>query len=396
MPWPAECRAELAWIVFWLLCLVTIVMYARWEPVSFYLIWISLALLHGVSSWALRDTLWLLAAVTASTAAVIGMNVARGLEPAGSLAPVPPIAVLFLALVWHADRRLAAQARRAASSEENAALLAAQRKFLQDASHQLRTPIAIALGHAELVAGELGGEAGRDFRVVVSELNRLRILSERLLLIAAAEENPDFLRPEPLHLDEFAIEVMRRWRPAAQRSWQLGPVGPATVSADPERLRLAVDVLLENAVQHTVAGQAIRLSVSWDGHSRLTALTVEDAGAGIPAGELAHIFDRFATSSGADRHRGTGLGLSLAAAIIRGHGGEIRVRSAPGQGSRFELMLPVLAGAPGTAQPPGGRTAELLPAAMAAAQALARPPAQALARARSRSASPRPLTGRYR
>jgi len=283
---------DLTWVLLWLLGLGCILIYAQWDAVPFHYIWIALAL------------------------------------------------VMFGLLMRQAHRRQAADTERARVSEENARLLAAQHRFLQDASHQLRTPITIALGHAELLAGELSdGRQRRDIDLVVGELNRLKSLAERLLLIAASE-NPEFLRPEPVPLDEFLAEALRRWRPTAQRSWQLGRLDEATVGADRERLGLAVDALLENAVQHTRAGDVIRLSVRGGGRSPFAHVIVEDAGTGIAPAELAHIFDRFRSGSSASGQRGTGLGLALARAIAHGHGGEVLVRSAPGTGSKFEIVLP--------------------------------------------------------
>ena len=285
---------EAAWVLLWLVGLVIIVTTPRWETVSCYLIWISFALLYGLRVW---------------------------------------------------PSRLAADAARSAVSAENERLLAAQRRFLQDASHQLKTPITIALGHAELLARDLAShDASRDIHVVVGELNRLKSLSERLLLIAASE-NPNFLRPEPLALQSFAMELLFRWRPAAPRRWRIGRLDDAVVAADPERLALAVDALLENAVQHTNENDVIRLSVVIGERARFASVIIEDSGDGIPAADLTRIFDRFATARGAGGPRGTGLGLALAQAVARGHGGEIRVRSAAGDGSSFEFLLPTLAAA---------------------------------------------------
>jgi signal transduction histidine kinase len=301
---------DLTWLLLWLLGLVCIVIYARWATVPFHYIWITLALLT------------------------------------------------FGVLMRQAHRRQAADTERARVSEENARLLAAQRRFLQDASHQLRTPITIALGHAELLARDLAGaEHGRDINLVVGELTRLKSLAERLLLIATSE-NPDFLRPEPVALDLFMMEVLRRWRPAAPRRWQLGRLDAATVSADLERLGLAVDALLENAVQHTLTDDVIRLSVRGGGRSAFSRVIVEDAGSGIARAELTYIFDRFRSGSTPDGTRGTGLGLALARAIAHGHGGEVLVRSEPGAGSTFELVLPAAA-------PPGGVPAESTTSAQA-------------------------------
>ena len=324
----------------WLLGVAAMVLYPHWALAAFYGIWISLAVLYGFRAWPLPQTAWLLAAVTVTTAGALGAGVARSALRPAVVAVVPLTAAMFWAMAWHLRRRMAADA---VVGAENTRLLATQRRFLQDASHQLRTPITIALGHAELLASQLADHpARRDIAVVVGELNRLRRLSERLLLIAACE-NPDFLLEEPVPLEQFAIEVLHRWRPAAARSWQLGPLDLVTVSADRERLGLAVDALLENAVRFTSEGDVIRLSVIRDGSEPAARLIVEDAGSGIPAGEVAHIFERFATGSGPNGHRGTGLGLTLVLAIARGHGGDVRAHSEAGQGSTFEIVLPVAA-----------------------------------------------------
>jgi signal transduction histidine kinase len=295
-------------VLLCLLGLALIVARPHWAQLTFYLIWISFALLYGLRA-------------------------------------------------WQAHRRTAAEQAASVISAENERLLAAQRRFLLDASHQLKTPITIALGHAELLAGDLAGrDDQRDIHVVVGELNRLKSLSERLLLIAASE-NPDFLRPEPLALPLFAVEQLHRWGPAAARSWRVGRLDHAVVAADADRLALALDALLENAVQHTAAGDLIRISVVCGERARFASVIVEDSGEGIAEAELAHIFDRFASGGGRgpaepSARRGTGLGLALAQAVARGHGGEVLVSSELGAGSKFEVLLPVLMSAPARADQP--------------------------------------------
>src|SRR5258705_13046190 len=196
-----------------------------------------------------------------TTFAAISWDVYRGAQSVDELNEVPLMAIMFWLMVWHAQRRLDADHERDLVSDENARLLATQRRFLQDASHQLRTPITIALGHAELLAGGLTGhQEGHDIEVVLGELNRLRRIAERLLVIAAAE-GPEFLQPEAVELDGFTMEILRRWRPTADRRWQLGRLDKVTVQADRERLGLAVDALLENAVRHTASGDVIKLSL---------------------------------------------------------------------------------------------------------------------------------------
>jgi signal transduction histidine kinase len=287
--------------------------------------------------------MWVLAAMLSTTLAAIGLDMLLGRRPADELTEVPLMAAVFWIMMLYGRRRLAANAERVAVSEENERLLTTQSRFLQDASHQLRTPITIALGHSELLARHLAdNQDKRDINVIIGELNRLRTLSDRLLLIAASE-NPDFLEPQDVLLDQLIAEAADRWRPAADRRWQLGRLDPATVHADRERLQQAVDALLENAVQHTGPGDRIRLSVLTAADSQCVWIAVEDSGSGIAPEDLSGIFDRFATGSGSGPagRRGTGLGLALARAVARGHGGEIAVRSALGAGSIFELVLPI-------------------------------------------------------
>ena len=347
---------DLAWMVLWILGLAGILIFEHWEAVPFHLIWITFALLYSFRVRSTGSTIWVLAAMVVTTFAAIGVDVLRGAQAADALTEVPLMAAMFWVMMWHGRRHQAANAERVRISEENERLLATQRRFLQDASHQLRTPITIALGHSELLARNLAdNQDQRDINVVVGELNRLKTLSERLLLIATSA-NPDFLRPESIELDQFMTGVLWRWRATAARHWQLGRLDEATALVDPERLGLAVDALLENAVQHTGPDDLIRLAVASEEPPGLVSLIVQDTGTGIDAADLERVFERFATGSPAVGHRGTGLGLALVRAVAEGHGGEVKAQSTPGLGSRFELLLP-LAPAARPAAGPGTRPA---------------------------------------
>ncbi len=324
---------DAGWAVFSAINVAAIFVFPIWATIPIHVIWICVTLVYGFRTWSPLPAAWVIGVVMATTATDVGVDIARRAEPT----EVPLMAAIFLAIVWHARRKLAADQKSSLVSEENARLLATQRRFLQDASHQLRTPITIALGHAELLArGLTGSQEGHDIQVILGELSRLRRISERLLVIAAAED-PEFLHPEPVSLDSFTMEILRRWRPTANRRWQLGRLDQVTTQADKERLGLAIDALLENAVRHTGDGDVIKLSVMGAGAGPVRMI-VSDAGQGIPDEQLQHIFDRF--RSGDSGHpRGTGLGLALVRAVARAHGGEVLVRSHPGQGSEFELRL---------------------------------------------------------
>jgi signal transduction histidine kinase len=243
-------------------------------------------------------------------------------------------------MVWHAQRRLGAMEDLRRVSDANLRLLHRERQFIQDASHELRTPITVALGHAELVErASREPELADDARVVVDELQRLRRLADRLLLLATSED-PDFLSRSPVQIEQLLAAVLQRWTPIVRR-WRLDPVEPATVVGDADRLGLALDALVENAVKHTVPGDEIRLGAKRQGEQ--VTITVADSGAGMPADHLDRIFERFARL---DRARtrdkgGVGLGLAIVKAIVQAHGGTVGVRSMPGAGSVFQLRLPL-------------------------------------------------------
>jgi len=312
------------------------------DTIPFHVISICFALLYWLRIWPADPVPWGIGIVVITTVTGIGLNVLHDAGSVEEIMDAPLLATMFVAVVWHANRRIIADAERRQIGEKNARLLAAQRRFLQDASHHLRTPITIALTYAELLARDVAGQQERDIQMVIGEMTRLRRLSDRLLIIAGSED-PDFLRCEPVPLAEFAAEAVERWRPTAQRRWELCRVNEATVMADPERLGLAVDALLENAVKFTSADDAITLSVtlSVEGNGAgEVRLGVSDKGSGIAASELPHVFNRFRTGSGAGGPRGTGLGLALVRAVAEAHGGTVAARSTPGGGSDFEIVLP--------------------------------------------------------
>jgi signal transduction histidine kinase len=251
------------------------------------------------------------------------------------------VALMFLAMVWHGRRRQAALEEVQRVSGENLRLLEQQQLFLLDASHELGTPITVALGHAELIEQATADEqVADDARVVVSELGRLRRLAGRLLLLASAG-SPGFLDLAPVAADSLVLDALDRWDYAPRR-WRLGEVGEVTVTGDRDRLAAALDALLENAVAHTEPGDSIELSARLeDGQA---VLAVADSGCGIPEADLERIFGRFARAKPYRSREagGFGLGLPVVQAITEAHHGAVRVESTVGGGSRFELLIPAV------------------------------------------------------
>jgi signal transduction histidine kinase len=323
-------------------------LFPAWQTVPFLAIWVSLTVIYGFRLWRLQPTILTLGAVTLATGGIIFVQVLKGEQDADYLAEVPLIALMFLVMVWHGRRRLAATQERLTAmeqvqriSQENLRLLEQQRRFLQDASHELGTPITVALGHAELIERAAIDQAvAADARVVTGELARLRRLTSRLLLLASAG-TPGFLRVAPVAADSLVLDALERWGHVPRR-WRLGDVAEATVLGDGDRLTVALDALLENAVAHTEPGDRIEVSVRPDDGNAVIAVT--DSGCGIPPTDLDRIFDRF---SRAEPYRsreagGFGLGLPIVQAIAEAHHGTVRVHSASGRGSTFEMVLPVL------------------------------------------------------
>ena len=357
---------DIAWAAFVGLNLVAMRLFPEWQTVPFLAIWVSLTVIYGFRLWRLQPTILTLAAVTLATGGIIGVQVLKGQQDADYLAEVPLIALMFLVMVLHGRRRLAATQERLTAmeqvqriSQENVRLLEQQRQFLVDASHELGTPITVALGHAELieqavteqpvtgqpVTGQTitgqtitGQSVAADARVVVGELARLRRLTNRMLLLASAG-TPGFLQVAPVATDSLVLDALERWG-HVPRHWRLGEAAEAVVPGDADRLTVALDALLENAVAHTKPGDRIEVSVALeDGHA---VIGVADSGCGVPPDDLARIFGRFAR---AEPYRsreagGFGLGLPIVHAIAEAHHGSVRVRSNNGHGATFEMVIP--------------------------------------------------------
>ncbi len=345
---------DIAWVGFIGLNLIAMRVIPAWQTIPFLIIWVSLTTLYGFRLWRLGSTLLTVGVVTLSTGGLIGWQVLRGQQDADYLAEVPLVAMMFVVMVLHSRRRLAALEEMKRVSERNLHLLDQQRQFLQDVSHELGTPITIALGHTELITHAATDQAiAKDARVAVDELLRMRRLAHRLMLLAATD-SPDFLHLAPVDAAELVVETLHRWGQTPRR-WSLGALAEASVQADGDRLTLALDALIENAIDHTDLDGQIELSVRREGEQVILAVT--DSGSGIPAAEVGRIFGRFTrVDTGRNRETGGfGLGLAVVKAIAEAHHGSVHVQSTVGHGSVFELLLPAYPARSGTGPPPDRR-----------------------------------------
>lgn len=221
-----------------------------------------------------------------------------------------------------------------------------ERGFVADAGHELRTPLAILRAELELAArpGRSRDELAEAVGHAGEQADRVIRLAEDLLLLARADNAQPILRPVPLVLlDLLAAAARDAGTRAAARGVTVAVHSPAelTLVADPDRLRQAVDNLLDNATRHAPAGSVVEVTVTTTGTGKIT-VEVADRGPGFPAEFLPHAFERFHRAEAARTRDsgGTGLGLSIVHAITHAHGGQATARNRPGGGATVTLELP--------------------------------------------------------
>ncbi len=233
---------------------------------------------------------------------------------------------------------------------------AGQRAFVADASHELRTPLTVIRGQLEVLTAQHDPppeELRRVERLVQAEIVRISRLIDDLLLLAKTEQG-ELLRTEPIDLRTFTDELWHASTLLANRRFQLDPVPPGTLRADPDRLAQALRNLLANAIEHTSAARGLVLMRVQDTGEDRIRFVVEDDGPGIPADERERVFERFhRTDEARDRASGgTGLGLAIVDAIAKAHGGTVRASASPAGGAKMELELPRFVAAQPSMVPP--------------------------------------------
>jgi signal transduction histidine kinase len=244
------------------------------------------------------------------------------------------MALLFLVMVWHVRRRMAATAEASRLAQVERRGRETQRRFVRFASHELRTPITVARGFTELLRRdhpELDGED--DIDVVLDELDKLDAVAARLLDLAQADD-------APLHRQEVSVAALlartaRRWTAAAPSHTWVVDCADVVVHADPVRLEVAIDSVVENAVRHTGEAGTIVLRGGVRGGEVL--IEVQDDGDGIAVDELPLVFEGFHSSG---PHAGTGLGLAIVKAVAEAHQGRASATNHVARGAVVGLALP--------------------------------------------------------
>ena len=214
-----------------------------------------------------------------------------------------------------------------------------RRNLLADVTHELRTPLTVVQGNLE---GLLDGVYPRDDAHLAPILEETRVLSrlvDDLRMLALAESGALKLQTEPTDLAILLSEAAASFRAQADAAGVTLSVDVPSdlplLDLDPERMRQVLSNLIANALRYTPPGGTIGVRAGGGGE-RVT-VSVSDTGAGIPADDLPHVFDRFYKSGDS---RGTGLGLAIAKNLVAAHGGEIAAQSAPGRGTTIQFTLP--------------------------------------------------------
>jgi len=219
-----------------------------------------------------------------------------------------------------------------------------QSRFVSDASHELRTPIAVLKGYADLL--ERWGKDDPQVReeavaAIQAEAERMNRLVEQLLFLARGDSGRTRLQIKPLDLTEVAKEVWEESQMIdAGHHWRLDAPQPVPCQGDRDMIKQALRILTDNAAKYTPAGKTITVRSHINENGR-ACLSVRDEGMGISAEDAAHVFDRFYRSDPARTRQsgGAGLGLAIADWIVTQHEGHLEVYSWEGVGSRFSIVL---------------------------------------------------------
>lgn len=221
-----------------------------------------------------------------------------------------------------------------------------QTRFVSDASHELRTPIAVIKGYADLL--DRWGKTDEKVldeavAAIRSESNQMNYLVEQLLFLARGDSGKTKVNPERFDLFDLLNEVHSEYEMIdADHEFRFAAQGPIPAVGDVKMIKQAARILIDNAVKYSPADRPITLKAGRGEGGRGAWFSVQDNGIGIAPDALPRLFDRFyrVDDARSGEARGTGLGLSIAKWIVDRHNGTIQVRSAEDVGTCFTVTLP--------------------------------------------------------
>ena len=214
------------------------------------------------------------------------------------------------------------------------------RRFVGDASHELKTPLTVIRGNAELLGRDPSGSDEAASQAITREADRMRRIVNDLLAVAELDA-PGVLKLEPVNLRPLTARVLADLAPvAAGRSLTVAGADAAWVFADADKIERALRNLVQNAITATAGDGVIQIRLV--ARDRTVALIVSDNGPGIPPDHLPHVFDRFYRVDAARSRAGggTGLGLTIVRSVAETHGGSVEARVGDLGGAEIEIRLP--------------------------------------------------------
>jgi two-component system OmpR family sensor kinase len=311
-----------------------------------------LVLLAGIGYLAVRRSLQPLIEVERTAEAIAAGDLARRVPEGDPRTEVGGLSIALNTMLSQIEAAFRSREQSAddARESENRAKQSENRmrRFITDASHELRTPLTSIRGFAELYRLGAVNEAGieRVMSRIEDESKRMGLLVEDLLLLARLDQQRPLQRDlvDVLTIASDAVHDALILAPDRDFSLVVNSSEPLIVVGDDARLRQVVGNLVTNAVTHTAAPASISVRVASTPDANVT-IDVTDTGQGLSEEDAQRVFERFyrVDESRSRIVGGSGLGLSIVAALVAAHGGTVEVVTAPGQGSTFRVTLPLAA-----------------------------------------------------
>ncbi len=338
--------AQRALLVSWLalatVCTVLMARYPGEETIPYHIAWFGIAVAYGYGPWPLRSTVAAVSSYTVASGGVLVWRTAQGVLEVEELAEIPLMCMLVTMMVLHVRRRHAALVALGEMADRERDRARMRERLSRLTSHEMRTPLTIAVGYVDQLLRSTHTEQQRDDLLVVrDELGRLTRGSERLLRMMQLQDQTWL---EDVDLDRLVRQTAERWSAVAVRQW--------TVAADvglfrcsEERIRACFDTLIENSLRYTDEGDHIRVFAQRSGHDVL--LGVADSGPGLDERVASRISSGWTDGTGggpllADPRSQTGLGLGILREVAVSRGGGLLAGTAAEGGALVMVRLPLM------------------------------------------------------
>lgn len=329
------------WLVVAGLCAGSMWFFTGQETVPYHVGYATFALAFGLAPWTVVQTTVSLLAYTVISGAILLVRASAGVIAWEETAEIPLMLALVLLMVWLVRRRQRALDDLTVAAARERVESHARELLTQRTSHEMRSPLTIARGYVEmLMARDPVPEERADLTIIQEELDRLTRVCERLVRSMGLQGDPE---RTALDMDRILRHTVDRWSTVADRCW-VTTASPLHLEASPERLRVCLDTLIENALRYTTTGDTIRVFAVSDPWGETVRVGVADSGPGLSDEQVAHV--NCADQPGVDHPASrddlsqTGLGLGLIMEVMSRRGGRLVAARAPEGGALLTMVIP--------------------------------------------------------